>query len=423
MIRKEERYYLSKQKADEFKKEIKEISFLRKFKDNYSKTIYFNNDEHEVPFGLSIKARKYDSFSWGKTVSLNENEMWILEIKKDILSKNSRLREKERNKLILKEIIQSLQRGVKGMIITSPLRPFTADEYIRQHYIISIQDDFRITVDDAPKYYFFESGLTGINIGIEDYSRIEMKVPEPKLNSKEFKRIRDILKGLKAEPTISKKDMSYNFLSSYLKEKFNRKVDSSNTEIEAKLSLNQNEQHLFHKIKKDFDDGFINSFRVTPSFPYTLESAKLHLYVNSGDDSTDLRIGIKEKSKSLTSKSDSEIVKDPLGLNCIIKRNEIKKTFSPDLLDLQSLMLYRKRKYFLVEKKDDIKSYAIIIDRCTREKEELFQMEIEGLLKSPTKEEEKKVISDIANITNQLIQRYPTLKPMPVTKSEWLKSI
>jgi len=110
-------------------------------------------------------------------------------------------------------------------------------------------------------------------------------------------------------------------------------------------------------------------------------------------------------------------------LNCIIKRNEIKKTFSPDLLDLQSLMLYRKRKYFLVEKKDDIKSYAIIIDRCTREKEELFQMEIEGLLKSPTKEEEKKVISDIANITNQLIQRYPTLKPMPVTKSEWLKSI
>jgi len=107
MIRKEERYYLSKQKADEFKKEIKEISFLRKFKDNYSKTIYFNNDEHEVPFGLSIKARKYDSFSWGKTVSLNENEMWILEIKKDILSKNSRLREKERNKLILKEIIQS----------------------------------------------------------------------------------------------------------------------------------------------------------------------------------------------------------------------------------------------------------------------------------------------------------------------------
>ena len=49
-------------KIKEFIKELGPIIYPQIFPTNCNQTIYFNNSEHEVPFGVSIKARRY--FYW-----------------------------------------------------------------------------------------------------------------------------------------------------------------------------------------------------------------------------------------------------------------------------------------------------------------------------------------------------------------------
>lgn len=68
-------------------------------------------------------------------------------------------------------------------------------------------------------------------------------------------------------------------------------------------------------------------------------------------------------------------------------------------------------------------SYCILIDRCTFNSDELFQMEVEGILLPPTKDKEREVIKDIAYITKRLIRKYRFLKPTTLTKLDWLKDL
>lgn len=424
MIRKEERYYIENSKIGDFIEEISSITHPKIFPTNYSQTLYFNNPEHEVPFEVSIKARKYDHSPWGERFELDLNEEWILEIKKDFVFENSRLREKERENLRLEEILKVLQNKnkIENVSITGPPLPYVADSYKRRHYIVKGKNGFRITVDDELKYYFFESEFNGTQTGMEDYSRIEIKVPQDKLNSSEFHRIKKLLEELEAEPIISKKDMAYNLLSKYLRKKSNKHVEPSDTEIEAKLLLKKEDQQIFHQIKCDFYKGIIEGFEISEDFPYTLEGGRLHRYVIL-DDNDYKRISIKGKSKRIVSKENFEVLDDPFGLNCIIKRREIKEPLSPNLLIPPSKMLYRKRKYFIVENKESKNSYCILVDRCTYDGSELFQIEIEGLLLSSARNKEKEIVKDIAYITNQLIKKYGVLKPTKLTKLNWLKTL
>lgn len=426
-VRKEERYYIEKSKIEDFIKGTSSIAYPKFFSNNnYNQTLYFNNSEHEVPFEVSIKARRYSSSPWSKHFELELSDRWIFEIKKDLVIKNSRLRQKEREKLKLEEILKNLQNKnkIENVPITEPLQPYIANNYKRRHYIVKKGGKFRITVDDELKYYFFEPRFIGTQIGLEDYFRIEIKVPQDKLNSSKFLKIKKLLQELEAEPIISKKDMAYNLLSKYLKRKYNRYVESSNIEIEAKLSLSGKYQYIFHKIKKDFYNGLIKGFKIIEDFPYTLERGKLHRYIITPDNNY-LRISINGKSKRAIIKENPEVINDPFGLDCIIKRKEIKKPLSSDIFTSTSKTLYRKRKYFLVENKKSGNSYCILIDRCTCEDNELFQMEIEGLLSlySPSMNEEKEIIKDITYITNQLIKKYNVLKPTTLNKLDWLKTL
>jgi len=154
--------------------------------------------------------------------------------------------------------------------------------------------------------------------------------------------------------------------------------------------------------------------------PYTLESGKLHSYLTNSDKY--LRISIKGESKKVISKENSEIIKDPYGLNCIIKRKEIKESLNPSLLVLPSKQIYRKRKYFITDNEKNRNSYCILIDRCTSGADELFQMEIEGLLFSASEAKEQETVKDIVDITFHLIRKYEALKPTTLTKLEWLNN-
>lgn len=422
--RKEERYYLEKSKTGDFLKNLSSIAQSKSFLNHWNQTLYFNNSEHEVPFEVSIKARKYAHSPWGVSFKLDLDEEWIFEIKKDLIIEKSRLRQKERKNLALGKILKILQdkKKIVDSPLTFPLRPYIADDYRRKHYIIKGNDEFRITLDEEVKYYILDKNPKGKHLGSEDYTRVEFKVPQAELYSGELCKIENLLRKLNAESIISKKDMAYNLLSDYLKKKFARQVKPSDIEIEAKLSLGGKNQHVFHQIKNDFFGGFIKGFVIPRNFPYTLESGKLHRYVSFGNNQYK-RISIKGMSKKLVFKNNAEVMEDPFGLNCIIKRREIEEPFSLELADLPSKTIYRKRKYFIVENKANRNSYCILLDRCHYNDQELFQIEIEGLLLSPTKEEEKVIIEDIAYLTNQILRRYKFLKPNPLSKLDWLKSI
>jgi len=316
-IRKEERYYIKNLQAKEFIEKLALITQPKLFPNSYNQTLYFNNSEHEVPFEISIKARKYTFSPLGEHLKLTPDEEWIFEIKRDLVRKNSRLRQKERKNLKLDEILKILQNKIKNVIITSPLQPYVADNYRRKHYVINGKDKFRITIDDKLKYYLFKSKFNATQIGKENYSRVEIKVPQNELNSPEFHKIKKLLQKSGAEPVVSKKDTAYNVLSEYLRNKYNRNIKPSNIEIEAKLSLSGRDQYVFHKIKNDFYNGVFKEFKVVKDFSYTLEGGKLHRYIITPDNHY-LRISMKGESKKAIYKGDSEVVTDPFGLNCII---------------------------------------------------------------------------------------------------------
>ena len=422
VTRKEERFYVPTSRIGSFIDAISMIARPKSFQTDYNETLYLNNAEHEVPFGISIKARRYSDMHWDSQVQLDINTEWLFEMKRELVSGSSLLREKEREKLILSQILEKMKtlNRIGNVPVTSPLVPYVADNYRRRHFEVIGADEFRITVDDALKYFFFESGLNGTQIGKEDYSRVEIKVPKEKMGSLELQKIQSQLDKLEAEPVISKKDMAHNLLSDYLRRKSNRPVNPSDTEIESKLILGDESQHVFHQIKRDFHDGVIDGYSILEGFPFTLEAGKLHRYVITPDGRY-LRISMKGDKKKVISKTDSEIMENSYGLNCILKRTEVREEFSPDVLSLPSRTIYRKRKYFLVENKKTGETYCVLIDRSTLDGQTMFQMEVEGTLLSPSPSEVKATVEDIAYLTKSIVNRYDNLTPTTLAKLDWLR--
>ncbi len=420
--RKEERYILSHSKAKDFLKEISCFAYPKSYKTNYNHTIYFNNKEHEIPFTASIKARKYSTSTFDK--KLNLKEKWILEIKKEILENKKFLKTKQREKLELKEIFGKLRgkKKIGNIQITTPLKPYIADSYRRRHYRIKKNSDFRITIDDKIDYFIHKNNLETEKIGNEDYIRVEIKIPTEELYSSEYKKIKNILTNLNALRCISKKDAGYNFLTTYLRNKKKRVVPQSNIEIEAKFSLKEDQEYVFHKIKHDFKNNLVLNFSILKEFPYTLESGKLHEYFIDSSKHI-LRISRKGDKGTFTKKGTGEIIKDKFGLNCIIKRDEDKNTIPKNITPEKKFKtIYRKRKYFLIENENTKNSYCILIDRSSYLNNQIYQIEIEGLLLKSSKKE-KEIIDEIATISNILTTKYPILKPTSLTKFNWLKQL
>jgi len=411
VTRKEDRFFVDASKISSFIQGILAFSEEKEFKTNFNRTVYFNNDEHEVPFEVSIKARKYDETPLGSQFVLDPGEKWIFELKSDIKSENQRLRHKERKDTNIEQIVEEIN---SIFDVSAPLKPYTADDYRRRHF--QIEGDFRITVDDMVRYYFFENGFRAEQTGSEENSIAEIKVPVEKLDSAEYKEITLLLETLNCQPAISKKDSSYNFLSDFLRKKANnRKVQGTDTEIEAKLVLEGKNQDVFHRIKKDFADGRINGFRIIPEFPHTLESGKIHKYVLDSDEN--LRLSMRGGKIKAVTKKDTEVFD-----SCIVKRKEIDVPFSRDMLLMDSINLYRKRKYFVAENTESGESYCILVDRSTSNEKELFQIEVENTSINGTKNE-KAVIKDIKEIVAFITGKYPFLTPAPLTKKDWLKSL
>lgn len=389
------------------------------FSDNeYVQTIYFNNEEHAIPFGHSLKARRYIAEP-PKEAALEDDGYFLdLKILKGVEKQKTRIAVGLREAM---EIANKIYPSADGQ-----LRPFMMVVYHRNHYKPKNASGARITIDDALRYFYFPpNSKEGIEIGREDYPRVEIKQEKAK---PEFDSLMErVLRGCEAFPIISKKFRGYNFLCwHHTKTSGNNLVkELKGCEIEAKLEADS--EDVFRMTKQLFRNG-VEGFVLPPHFDFTFESASINRYY--GNEDGVFKAMLRGNKAEIVVKRDSEIVKDPLGLDFILKRKEKKGVIVA--LDSEMIRnaqlkgeLHRMRKAFWVDNVRTGRTYHISLDRCTGEPGILYEMEIEytaiykemaGVM--PVNENE--IIADIAFLTKAILDNVPGLRPSVLTKQGWL---
>jgi len=418
--RREKRYVVRSSK--QFLKLLSPYVKRKKFSNNeHVYTIYFNNDEHVVPFEYSIKARRY--LPGFIELPVLDNDVYFLDLK---MGKGEHYKEKIRLEATLEEATKIINE--KYSFSEIPLRPYVLVEYLRHHYIPKNTGGVRITLDTNLKYFFFSKGQReGIEIGREDdYTRIEIK-EQGQSNKDLIILMEELLGRINAFPIISKKFTAYNFLGLYYVKTFGTPFfkELKGCEIEAKLETDS--EKAFQEAKKIFKEGK-SGFKLSSRFPYTFESASINRYYR--DNEGLFKAMFRGDKAEVVRKGNVEIIKNPLNLNCILKRKEEKGNVVPidsEMIRSAQLQgeLYRMRKAFWVDNQRTGRFYHISLDHCLGLSGILNQMEIEYTgtyinTSHASNTNEKEIIGDISNIAKILIEKIPLLKPSLLTKQKWL---
>jgi hypothetical protein len=422
--RAEIRYYIDQHKAPKIRKTLSQLMNRNIFPDPYNQTLYFNNDEHEVPFTYSIRARRYESKPLRNRFRLDGDGKWIFEFKTTRSANGRFIRYKRRDDgLNLKEILSRVAkiRKLGGVSIPHKLVPYSAASYARSHFLES-QRGIRVTVDEDVRFYKFTGDLSGKMMGRADHAIVELKIPPHRTGSDLANELQHTLHKEDAQQGISKKATTFNLIDDQLRKAGEAyKVPRHNTEIEAKLALDSDGQDVFHEIRQDFSKGKVDCFRLSPKYPSVIETGKLHQYVLTPTNDY-VRIEPKRETRYLTVKEDLELANDPYDLGNVIRRREVTEPTQPGLLKQPSRTLQRKRKYFMVETTKGRSEYAVVIDRTTHRGHELYQMEIDDVLNSPSFDLERKSVADVASVASFLVEEY-SMEPTTLTKGEWLMSL
>lgn len=416
----EEGYFIEKAKLSSFKKKLNLIFENQSAETPYNQTIYFNNKDHEVPFHFSIRARRYVSRPTGKTFSPSLNDLWKFEIK-ETLHHSSRKRKKHGQSMKLKEIIERLKKKSSlPFPVLRPLVPYVGATYKRKHYHPVDNAAFRVTIDTDLKYYIFSKSRKGIQKNKGDVIRIELKFPQELVDSKTHKEIVKTIKDLGGDRPVSKKQFAYNIEYRILKSKYKKWPVSPNTEIESKLSLSPNDQHVFNLVKEDFRNGKVKDFRLIKNYDYSWEFTAAARFVVTPDNS---HIRINNESKMAVYKTAPVVMKNSFGLDCIIHRTELKEKAPDYLLKKKSTERRRTRKTFIMENKKSKLMYIVLIDRTSTAGKDLYQLEVEHICRSPTENEVDVIVNDIAFVTNYILKKYKKLKSTTLTKQEWVNKV
>ena len=382
----------------------------------YIRTIYFNNDQHVVPFETSIKARKY--LKEPETYNFDPDS-YFLDLKKG----HGQDKEKIRLEATLEEATEIINREFK--FSDKPLRPYILVEYLRQHYIPKDSSDIRLSVDNNLRYfYFFDDKKEPVFLGEENHPRLEIK--EGKVDERFINWIGGIIESLNLIPIISKKFKAYNLLCQYHSKTSGKPFykEIRDYEIESKLDLDS--ENLFQKVKQFFVNN--SDFILPQHFPYTFESASINRYYRN--DGISFKAMFLGDDIEIVRKSESEVLDDMFKLGCITKRKETKGEiikFDSNLISLSHLEgeLHRMRKAFWVENPRNNRIYHISSDCCLGAPGDLYQMEVEytgryGMQDKTDLVREREIVDDIAKITKDLLKNFPSLIPSQKTKMGWL---
>lgn len=466
--RQEDLFYLASPKnVDRFLSSI-QTYFSKKVYNSHtpiSSTIYLNNDEHEVPWWLSLKLRRYLQ-TYSKVPKFYQNKKYFFDIKDSHWSdRGQRLKKRfeskgnEALKLVNSVFFgngfncslknDKTEIGVYNFPITKPLRPYLAIEYRRQNYFTP-NGRIKMTLDHDVTYYFFPNDGKAIYLGKEKGLRVEMKCDIDYTSSVEYAAVKEIINSCDAVPIISKKYNAYNLIARHIVRSKGQKLvnELSNHEVEAKLIVKKEKMAcLVVSLKDKFRNGFIPGFQLSKRFPFTLETGNLAKYFlrASQPEREIYKIMYKGKWFQIVTKERQVIIKT-LFKYPILERRENKgqgylliSKIKPSSLICQMSSLkgkilsvndfFRARKAFWITNIETDRRYHVSIDYCVAPGDILSELEVEYSgtpnLIDGSKRARKLIIDDIKFLVENIIKAYPrgTFTPTTLTKYQWISKL
>jgi hypothetical protein len=405
-------------------------------------TIYLGNEEQIVPWGISLKARRYlPDFSL--LPNLDPNQPFLFE-RKEKSVECWLSREKKRGDSSLGEIISSAS---SDFSIT--LEPYLLLEYRRRHFVPKEDIPLRLTVDVGMRYWLTAGGNPQLMRIDQEISRIEIKVAESHINHEIMGFILKLLFDLGAQPIISKKKEGLNLAKRLYDishaQSFVKELD--NLEIEAKLVLEEADPvSFFTKLKEWLGQGRA-PLVLSSHYPNTFTTGSLNHYwaITQEEKLADsLKILFKGSSFKTVAKGIVSVVDPELA---IVRRSEHKGKriqYTPEVFrevissfegtagQLRYVgYLNRSRKAVWPESEGTGRVYHVSLDRCLAEKRPpLYQLEVEysGIYKvryrGKSDRTESDIICDTQMITSSIldfaIQNGYQLKPNILSKFDWL---
>lgn len=452
----EERFLILPENFEAFLKDISKVLRPQAFSQKkVSRTIYFNNDDCPVPWGYSLKARMFlPDFS--SEISISPEDIYRIEIKG---RKEGNLRDKLQKELPIFEATQFINEHLGSQMPGVILRPYAADEYLREHFVSQEEKLLRLTVDWDIRYaYFEENSYTAVWTGKDNFARIELKVAPERMKSEEHKRVLEIIAKYSPLPIISKRARAFHLASIFLDKKgSNLKKELQECEIEAKfLVRHSNPASLFLALKRYLQKNII--YTVAPHYPYTKEEGGINYYWaqrnTQGETVEGLKLRFLGRAIKTVFKKSTVIVPDSFGLGCILERQEKKgkvidftqkdydgilKQAEKDLGPLEFIgYLFRSRRAFWPENVDTGRVYHISLDQCTSyDGRVIYQLEVEytgryfdrfrDRFESKKSETEIKEIihAEVAELSHKVLsfcnKNGKYLIPTTLTKFDWLR--
>jgi hypothetical protein len=299
--------------------------------------------------------------------------------------------------------------------------PHSAASYTRSHFLENSRG-IRVTVDEDLRFYQFTENLNGRMLDKSDHAVVELKIPPHRTGSELATELQHILRKEDAYQGISKKATTFNLIAERLRDLGKAyEPPRHDTEIEAKIALDGDEEDIFQEIRDDISNGKLDGFRLSPGDDQVMETGKLHSYVLTPQNDY-VRVEPKTETQYIAVRENLEIARDPYNLGNVIKRHEQVRPTSLNPDKVPSRVLQRKRKYFMVERTRGRGEYSVVIDRTTHKGHELYQMEIDDVLNSPSFSTEARSVTDVATIANYIVDEY-SMTPTTLTKGEWLMSL
>lgn len=413
----------------------------------FSQTVYINDDELSVPWGVSLKARRYIGQPQQR-IRLHPRTLFSCEIKTEE-SEGSQRRLKQKKVMRLKDFCQWASTELAFVLAGAILRPHIVTQYYRRHYV-SQDEDLRLTLDTEMQYGFFPANRPFIWTGNEDGGRVEIKIDQDAMASQEYQLVMDILSQHGAITVISKKEQGYNFHGHYLDINFGCRPQKElrGVEIEAKFEVcHPQPQRLFDDLKRAFLVGSFAGYMLE-DYPFTQATASINHYWSRmiGNQIVD---GVKFLYRAghfgIVTKEKTIVIEDPHHLNCILRRSENKsEVYRQTKENVERILashqgsfgdlrycgfVYRQRHAFWPENVSNGRIYHLSLDRCICSGRILYQMELEYVGRRPgdwqvsssAEEEIVAELSELAWVIYQYINRESQiLVPSQLTKFEWL---
>jgi len=409
-----EKRYFSDKSYEQVISILKKDFIYQKVSDKpYNQTIYFNTPNFDLPFELSLRARKYVKSKTG--FILNKNSIWSIESKQgicSILGHHCKKKKEYAKFKVFKKIFKNY--NVASNIISN-LNPIFGTKYLREHFVHKKYPHLRLSLDSSITYYFFNKSKA-IKLSDDLFVRLELKYPKTEKIPKSI--FTSFGKQLNLNTPISKKDACHNLYNKYLFNKYNNIVPKHDLEIEAKLNISKTDQNIFIDFHRLISQNKLPNFKVYKNYPFVYETGKVQKFCISKNKY--IRYTISKGNAGVTIKNNSQVVKDKYGYNCILIRQELPGN-KKDIKNTKRFKeLYRKKKYFLIENINNKNTYSFCIDRCSYKNHVLYQIEIEALAESSNKFSISSKVQDILTMLTHLFKNNTQIRSTTLTKQEWL---